>query len=172
MTQDAAWSESAVEVDGLVFEIAVCGAAIGLEKDMHGILSRALIAANDIAGPVRGEISILVDGDAHLRKLNRQWRNIDKPTNVLSFPAAAAPSEAPRHLGDIAISYETAAREAGEERKPVADHITHLAVHGFLHLLGYDHVSEPEAEKMEGVERVILSRLKVPDPYLMREASA
>jgi len=172
VTGDAAWSESAFEADGLVFEIAVCGAAIGLESDMHGILARALIAANDIAGPVRGEIAVLVDGDNHLRQLNRQWRNIDKPTNVLSFPAAAASSEAPRHLGDIAISYETAAREAREQHKPIADHITHLAVHGFLHLLGYDHVSEPEAEKMESVERTILSRLNVPDPYLMREASA
>ncbi len=68
-------------------------------------------------------------------------------------------------LGDIAIAYETTAREAKDERKPFTDHLSHLAVHGFLHLLGYDHESDGEAETMEQLERVILSRLGVPDPY-------
>jgi probable rRNA maturation factor len=79
---------------------------------------------------------------------------------------------APRQWGDIAISYETAAREAADEGKPFADHLSHLAVHGFLHLLGYDHESDHDAEKMEAAERTILARVDVPDPYAAREIDA
>lgn len=172
MTQQSEWSESSFETGGLAVEVTACEAALRLDGDMHGILARAIRAANEAAGPAQGELSVLVDDDACLRDLNRQWRRIDKPTNVLSFPAPAASSGERQILGDIAISYETAEREAAEEHKPFAHHLTHLAVHGFLHLLGYDHMSEPEAEEMEAVERRILSRLNVPDPYLMREASA
>ncbi len=113
------------------------------------------------------ELSLLLTDDEAVRRLNAQWRNIDKPTNVLSFPPApaAVKHEGFKPLGDIAIAYETAEREAGSERKPFADHLSHLAVHGFLHLLGYDHESDGEAEVMEQLERVILSRLGVPDPY-------
>jgi len=77
-----------------------------------------------------------------------------------------AANPAPRHLGDIAIAFETTAREAKDEGKPLADHLTHLAVHGFLHLVGYDHESDADAETMEQLERDILARLNVPDPYL------
>jgi probable rRNA maturation factor len=101
-----------------------------------------------------------------VQALNRDWRGIDKPTNVLSFPAPEpAAGIRPRPLGDIAIAYETTRREAESESKPFAHHLSHLAVHGFLHLIGYDHETDDEAETMENLEREILSQLGVPDPY-------
>ena len=82
----------------------------------------------------------MLTDDAAIRALNKRWRGIDKPTNVLSFPAQAAPGGSePLHLGDIAIAFETTAREAERENKPFAHHLAHLAVHGYLHLLGHDH---------------------------------
>ena len=105
--------------------------------------------------------SVLFADDAALEALNRQWRGKDKPTNVLSFPAPDGAGT----LGDIAIAYETVAREAQEQGKTVADHATHLLVHGLLHLLGYDHEADGEAAEMEGLERDILARLDVSDPY-------
>jgi len=126
------------------------------------------------------ELSVILTSNRAIGALNRQWRGQDKPTNVLSFPAPkqatkrtakrAATRAAPRHLGDIVIAYETAAAEARAERKPFDHHLAHLAVHGFLHLLGYDHESDSEAEAMERRERMILSRLGVPDPYAARDA--
>jgi len=124
-------------------------------------IAQALAALN---GRADAELAVLLTDDAAVRRLNATWRGLDKPTNVLSFPAAEAP--APRHLGDIAIAFETTAREAKDEGKPLADHLTHLAVHGFLHLVGYDHESDADAETMEQLERDILARLNVPDPYL------
>ena len=105
--------------------------------------------------------------DSGIRTLNRDWRGIDKPTNVLSFPAAQTPAgrAQPRMLGDIAIAYEITRREAESEHKPFAHHLSHLAVHGFLHLIGYDHETDADAEKMESLERSILASLGVPDPY-------
>jgi probable rRNA maturation factor len=111
-----------------------------------------------------------VDDDARVQALNKLWRGLDKPTNVLSFPAPDSPSGPARMLGDIAISYQTAAREAAAEGKTLADHIAHLSVHGFLHLLGYDHESDEDAEEMEGLERVILARIGISDPYVAHEA--
>jgi len=110
-------------------------------------------------------VALLLTDDAAVRRLNAQWRGIDKPTNVLSFPAAPGGAGDVKSLGDIAIAYETTAREAQAEKKPFADHLAHLCVHGFLHLMGYDHESEAQAETMESLERVILARLGVPDPY-------
>ena len=116
--------------------------------------------------PGDGEISVLLSDDEMVRVLNRQWRGLDKPTNVLSFPAAASQCDGvPPMLGDIAIAYETLAREASEEGKPVLHHLAHLVVHGYLHLMGYDHQSESEAEAMESLERDILLGLRIPDPY-------
>ena len=113
-----------------------------------------------------GEVSLVLAGDAIVKTLNRTWRGIDAPTNVLSFPSAALDAgTGPRLLGDIVIAWETTAREAQAEGKSLADHAVHLAVHGFLHLLGYDHQSEKEAEKMERLERDILGRLGIADPY-------
>ena len=112
------------------------------------------------------DITVLLTDDESVRELNRAHRGQDKPTNVLSFPAAA--SAAP-HLGDVALAYETCAREAAEQGKPLADHLKHLVAHGVLHLLGWDHQNEAEAEAMEARERDLLAELGTPDPYRDRE---
>jgi probable rRNA maturation factor len=139
--------------------------------DAEAAVRRALAQAAKVAGKDLGgrALTVLLTDDAAIRRLNATWRGFDKPTNVLSFPPASGAGQqagAVKSLGDIAIAYETTAREAREEGKPLADHLSHLAVHGFLHLLGYDHESDGEAETMEQLERVILARLGVPDPYL------
>ncbi len=120
------------------------------------------------------EISVVLSDDEHMRELNKHHRNMDKPTNVLSFPPARMkpPAGSPRFLGDIVLALETVEREAREEAKPLENHISHLVVHGVLHLLGYDHEDEEEAEMMENREREILSSLGIPDPYAERDAAA
>ena len=127
---------------------------------------RGAVAAAARFAPATGEVSVLLTDDAGVRELNRQWRGIDKPTNVLSFPAAATAQHA--LLGDIVIAYETLARESEAQGAPFLHHLTHLTVHGFLHLMGYDHQNDSDAEAMEDLERAILARLKIPDPYLVR----
>lgn len=131
--------------------------------DGEAIIRRAVAAAAP-AGTSSQELSVMLTDDATIKSLNAQWRHHDKPTNVLSFPSPGSGI-----LGDIVIAYETTAREAAEEHKPLADHLSHLAVHGFLHLLGYDHESDADADVMEQLEREILARLGVPDPYMVRE---
>ncbi|WAC28239.1 rRNA maturation RNase YbeY [Ancylobacter sp. SL191] len=112
------------------------------------------------------EIAVKLTDDAAIRALNRDWRGKDYPTNVLSFPTPEmARAGGDPHLGDIAIAYETLTREAEEEGKPFADHLQHLAVHGTLHLLGFDHEVAEDAEEMEAMERDVLAGLGVPDPY-------
>src|SRR6202040_3096754 len=103
------------------------------------------------------ELAVMLTDDLGIRTLNSNWRGIDKPTNVLSFPALQPPGghesdDPPRILGDIAIAYETTRREADDEQKPISHHLSHLAVHGFLHLVGYDHESDADAEIMENLE--------------------
>jgi probable rRNA maturation factor len=136
------------------------------------VVRRAIGAATP--AQARGaELSVVLTSDRAIRTLNRRWRGRDKSTNVLSFPAPA-PARirlsrgAPRHLGDIVLAFETVAREARAEDKPLDHHIAHLALHGFLHLLGYDHESHLQAEAMERRERRILARIGVPDPYAER----
>jgi probable rRNA maturation factor len=117
-----------------------------------------------------GEVSVVLTDDEAIRLLNRDWRKIDKPTNVLSFPAPAPVNGAQQPLlGDIVIAYETVARESGEEHKPFLHHLAHLAVHGFLHLMGYDHQTDSQADAMEGLERNILADLDIADPYRAHE---
>ena len=113
------------------------------------------------------ELSIVFSDDAHIQTLNAEWRGKDKPTNVLSFPAFsfAKGHPLPPMLGDIVLAAETVAREAALEEKPLANHITHLVIHGLLHLLGHDHETDAEAEEMEAIERAALARLAIPDPY-------
>lgn len=136
------------------------------EPDCEAVIRRALAAAAaETALAARAEVSVLLADDAAIRTLNRQWRGEDKPTNVLSFPAAAAPAPAERLLGDIALAFETLARESRAAGKPFAQHCAHLVVHGFLHLLGYDHESDDEADTMERLEARIMARLGLPDPY-------
>jgi probable rRNA maturation factor len=111
-------------------------------------------------------ISLLLTDDGNIRELNRAWRGKDKPTNVLSFPAPEQPGgRGPRHLGDMALACETLAREAEDESKTLADHFAHLIVHGTLHLLGYDHELEAQAEIMESLEVKALATLGIADPY-------
>jgi probable rRNA maturation factor len=112
------------------------------------------------------EVSLCLADDAALHALNLRWRGVDKPTNVLSFPSA--PPDRLRGattLGDIALAYETLAREADDLGVSLADHYRHLLAHGFLHLIGYDHETDAEAEQMEAIETKILARLGAADPY-------
>lgn len=113
------------------------------------------------------ELSLLFTDDASIREINAEWRGQDKPTNVLSFPAfPLEPGGVPGPmLGDVILAYETLQREAAELRKPFDEHLTHLLVHGFLHLFGYDHMETDEAEEMEGLETRILAELGLSDPY-------
>ncbi len=127
---------------------------------------RAAITAAAEAVPAAGEMSVALTDDDAVRALNRDWRGIDKPTNVLSFPASTSKAKGiPALLGDVIVAYETLAREAAEEKKPILHHLAHLVVHGYLHLLGYDHQTDSEAEAMETLERNILARLNIADPY-------
>lgn len=124
-----------------------------------------------------GHCAILLSDDAELRALNRRFRGQDKATNVLSFPAQDLGPQTPEHLspiagddqpihwGDVAIAYETTAGEAAAAGKTLADHLSHLVVHGLLHLFGYDHETDEAAEEMESLEREILWEIGVDDPY-------
>jgi probable rRNA maturation factor len=116
--------------------------------------------------PYGGDVSLCLADDAALRALNLRWRGVDKPTNVLSFPSAPPGALGnPTTLGDIALAFETLAREAEDLGVPLADHYRHLLAHGFLHLIGYDHQTDPEAERMEALETRILARFGATDPY-------
>jgi probable rRNA maturation factor len=137
-----------------------------LEIMVHEAVAAAMAETGAIAEQGT-ELSVVFSDDAHIRQLNAQWRGKDKPTNVLSFPAFPPKRGAPLPplLGDIVIAFETVIREAALEGKEVRHHITHLLIHGLLHLLGYDHETGEEAEEMEAVERRALARLAIPDPY-------
>lgn len=151
----------------VIVESPLWDKASGADATVRRALTEAAVAIG--ANFKDRALAVLLTDDAAVRRFNAQWRGIDKPTNVLSFPPASNAGQqagAVKSLGDIAIAYETTAREADEEGKPFADHVSHLAVHGFLHLLGYDHDTDAAAETMEQLERVILARLGVPDPYL------
>ena len=134
------------------------------------VLRRAARAAAAALSTSGAELAIVLSDDSAVRLLNRQWRGIDKATNVLSFPTETTDGE-PQLLGDIVLAYETIAREARKESKPFAHHLAHLAVHGFLHLNGYDHERDEDAEAMEELERKILRRLAIADPYRPRARS-
>jgi probable rRNA maturation factor len=164
------------------------------EPDAETVIHRAIAAAAETVHAGSGEaglgeaglgganagdaeLAVMLTDDAGIRTLNRNWRGIDKPTNVLSFPAlqptgSGGPDDAPRMLGDIAIAYETTRREADDEQKPFDHHLSHLAIHGFLHLIGYDHETDRDAEAMEGLEQEILAQLGIPDPYADRDPLA
>lgn len=135
--------------------------------DIEFIVERALegvASASGVSLAEGAEVSVLLCDDAAIRVLNRDWRGLDKPTNVLSFPAPGPLARRPM-LGDIAIAWDTLRREAEDETKTVPDHLTHLLVHGFLHLVGYDHETERDADAMEALETRILGTLGVADPY-------
>jgi len=113
------------------------------------------------------ELSLLFTDDESIRRLNAEWRRKDKATNVLSFPAfpIKAGEKPMPMLGDVILAFETVKAEAEAENKPLDNHISHLLLHGMLHLLGYDHETEAEAEVMENLERRILANLGIDDPY-------
>jgi probable rRNA maturation factor len=159
-----------------ITEILVVADCWQAEPEAEATIDRAIAAAAEFVTVDVGdsELAIMLTDDAGIRTLNSNWRGIDKPTNVLSFPALPpsgprGPDEAPRMLGDIAIAYETTRREADDEQKPFDHHLSHLAVHGFLHLIGYDHETDDGAETMEALEREILSQLGIADPYADRQ---
>ncbi len=137
-----------------------CGAHEADVGAAPSVASRQLAQRGSICDGIA--ITVLLTDDAAVQQLNADFRGKDASTNVLSFPAAES---ARPHLGDIALAYGVCAREAEAQGKPLAHHLMHLTVHGVLHLLGYDHESDAEAEAMEGIERAILSELGVPDPY-------
>jgi probable rRNA maturation factor len=143
--EDAAWTETLPEAEGLV---------------------RAAAEAALTTKGAPGGVTILLTDDESVRELNAQFRNKDSATNVLSFPAPPNPED---HLGDVALAYGVCAREAAEQGKPIRHHLQHLTVHGVLHLLGYDHMGDDEAEVMEDLERAVLAGLGVPDPYAAGE---
>ncbi|VVT12147.1 rRNA maturation RNase YbeY [Erythrobacter sp. EC-HK427] len=147
------------------------------EGDWEALAASAALAAAqvtpELANP-RFVTSVLFTSDSEVHGLNREWRGKDKPTNVLSFPMLEReelvhldPDEGPPEmLGDIALAYETCAREAADKGIALKDHAAHLVVHGLLHLAGYDHeTSEADAEKMEALEVKILALLGIADPY-------
>ena len=141
------------------------------------IIRRALKHAAATLSTKTAELAIVLTDDAAIRKLNRNWRGVDAATNVLAFPArSGAPRNAnnsrtqlrtqlANHLGDIVLAYETIEREARRDGKSFDHHLAHLAVHGFLHLLGYDHLNDAQARRMETTEQTILRHLAMPDPY-------
>lgn len=151
--------------------------AFGLEA-LAELAVRAAFAEIGL-DPVGFQLCLMGCDDARIMALNGDFRGKSAPTNVLSWPSEergtfegevpelpqAGPLDDPEHLGDIAIAYETIAAEAEAAGKPMADHVTHLVVHGFLHLLGYDHVIEADATVMEATEVRILARLGLSDPY-------
>jgi probable rRNA maturation factor len=145
--------------------------------DPERICREALLATlawmPDAPWLARAEVSVLLADDATVRRLNADYRGRDRPTNVLSFPMfedararAAGPSPAEAvPLGDIVLAFETVRDEAQAEAKPFPHHVSHLLIHGCLHLLGYDHRSATDAAVMEGMERDVLAQLGIPDPY-------
>ncbi len=122
----------------------------------------AVRAAEAALAGAPGDVAVLLAGDDAVAELNTDFRDKPGPTNVLSFPAA--PSARP-HLGDVALAYGVCAREAAEQGKRLEHHLMHLVAHGVLHLVGYDHQTDAEAETMEALERQLMQGLGAPDPY-------
>lgn len=156
--------------------IIVAGYAVGVQRTFDGWPDAAVLLewsaapigiAADILGDGGGHtIAIVFGDDREARALNRTFRGKDAPTNVLSFPATNPTlTGEPAHLGDIVLAGETVAAEAAADGKTLKDHAVHLVLHGFLHLRGYDHEAEAEAEDMEALERAVLARLGISDPY-------
>ena len=150
---------------GLSIDIRVANARWESLGDMDALAARVLGLAS---GRLKqgGEIAVLLTDDAEMHALNRQWRGMDKPTDVLSFPSGQPKiPEQPQYLGDIAISYDIAVKDAEALGRPVEAHVSHLLIHGFLHLIGYDHIEPEDARVMEPLEAEILAGLGWPDPY-------
>jgi len=159
---------------GLNLALSVEVDAPGLpdEAQFHSWGEAALKGADDDPGRPEAaltgqalELALRIVSSDESQSLNRQWRDRDRPTNVLSFPGGDLPGLPWRHLGDLVICAEVVAREAREQGKAEQAHWAHMLVHGILHLLGYDHEVDDQAEHMEALERRILAQLGFPDPY-------
>jgi len=185
--EDPSWSLAVLDAEALVREAAKATLAFaspihgeGGQRPQRGLEGARPVAELELAlstPPLRravplphsaGEASlaILLTDDDSVRDLNARFRNNGAATNVLSFPALPNPENL---LGDVALAFGVCVREAAEQGKPLAHHLQHLTVHGVLHLLGYDHIGDDEAETMEGLERAVLAKLDVPDPYSVGE---
>lgn len=147
-------------------DILIQNASWRTAPNVRTTIRRALDAAAKTVDAQAHEVAVVLTDDAAIHLLNRQWRGFDKATNVLSFPAAMKGHR--EHLGDIVIAYETMAREAQTEEKTFNDHLAHMVVHGYLHLVGFDHETAREAKLMEQRERDILAALGIADPYAVR----
>lgn len=155
---------SVIAVD-ILADSPLWGGGEDWRTDVEAAVAMAAAAADaEIADDA--ELSLLLTDDAAIRVLNRDHRGMDRPTNVLSFPQDDPEADAYGPLlGDIAVAHETVAREAVEEDISFRDHFLHMIVHGFLHLVGYDHMNDDEAEEMESLETAILARLGIANPY-------
>lgn len=150
---DSAWERARADIS------ALCETAAAAALDQRSV---------DNGAPV-GEVTIVLADDETVHRLNRDFRGMDKPTNVLSFiarPPTIPDTDAP--LGDVILGFETVKRECEEFGIPFSNHVRHLVVHGCLHLLGHDHENDHDAERMENLETDILAGLGVPDPYQAR----
>jgi len=144
---------------------------LAAEPEAEALVWRAAQAVLDAHEDIEGQgIVILLADDDSVQALNRDFRQKDYATNVLSFPSPKGPEANPEgQIGDIALAFGVCRREAEEQGKSLAHHLQHLVAHGVLHLLGYDHESDEEAEVMEALERELLAGLDIPDPYAGEE---
>lgn len=152
---------------------------VAAELDLDDIATtaaRAAVAGAEMSFVSGVELGVRLTDDAEIRTLNKDWRDRDAATNVLAFALNDSPGQAfgedgAAVLGDVVVAYETCAGEAVDQDKPLTNHLSHLVVHGTLHLLGFDHETDDEAEAMEALERAVLDQIGVPDPYLGSEAA-
>lgn len=159
----------AIEVDIAVACDGWRGAVADLEARCRESVETALATGGWTAA---AEVSLLLADDSEIRRLNRRFRGRDAATNVLAFPTGAAGAGgAPVLLGDVALAYETVCAEAAVQGKTPADHVSHLIVHGVLHLLGFDHEDDGAATEMEERERQALAALGIADPYRLEAAA-
>ena len=139
-------------------------------SDLESVIKRAVFQIlSTLESPELGELSIALVNDADIQALNRDYRGKDKPTNVLSFPAANTLNGPAPLLGDIVLAFETVMREAAERSITLEAHLSHLIIHGFLHLQGYEHETDDEAAEMEALEIAALAALQIDNPYEIHE---
>lgn len=170
VVEDSAWCETLREAA----EVARNAARAALRQHYRAIDGSADCSARQTEPPTGSELTVVLADDRLLRRLNREYRGQDRATNVLSFAGLDAPSEVqpemPRLLGDVVLARETIFKEARAQNKAPGEHLSHLVVHGVLHLLGFDHKTEAQAKSMETVECSALAGLGIADPYRARRA--
>jgi probable rRNA maturation factor len=171
----------------LMIEIQAAGweTLKGLEKRLNeaALLTLSVLPQTLLPSAARAQMTLLLTSDKKVQALNRDFRGKDKPTNVLSFPQfdrkelfkagkeGGLAAKTPLYVGDIAVAYGTVLKEAKAAGKPVTDHLTHLLIHGLLHLFGYDHDTDSKATRMERLEKEVMATLGLPDPYVVFVAS-